>query len=157
MKGQFHRSPLCTRLYLLQYNLLDLLVTFIILGAFIFAAVYYHWPHFWLYLFIGLAIIDLIYRIISPISEFYFTQYRVIDERIEVKRGLWFQELDVIKIKHIQFMSRQSGPLTRRHQLSALTLFTAGNVLTLPYLKESDVTHLEDDILNVLERGDVNG
>lgn len=157
MKEQFHRSPLCTRLYLLQYNLLDLLVTFIILGAFIFVAVYYHWPQFWLYLFIGLAIIDLIYRIISPISEFYFTQYRVIDERIEVKRGLWFQELDVIKIKHIQFMSRQSGPLTRRHQLSALTLFTAGNVLTLPYLKESDIAQIEDNILNVLERGDVNG
>nr|WP_269814020.1 PH domain-containing protein [Staphylococcus canis] len=92
--------------------------------------------------------------LVYPHFFYLYTQYQVRHRQIMIKRHVWFQKTEVIKLERIQFVKRSSGPLLRHHNLCILTLTTAAHEVKFPYLSVDEAKRLESYCLNHIKRGD---
>ncbi|REH82473.1 PH domain-containing protein [Staphylococcus felis] len=154
MAHTFQKSPKCTRGYLFQYHLIHFLIDLFILGGLTFLWYYFNWRFEWIYLITLMTVVSILYHFIYPQIYYAFNQYRIVNNRIEIKRNIWFRKFEVMKFERIQFLTRSTGPLLRRHNLCVVSLVTAGHSIKLPYISLTEAQHIETHCLNYIEGGD---
>jgi uncharacterized protein len=71
-----------------------------------------------------LAIVWLAYR--WPVLEHHHTRYLVDDQRIEIRRGVYFRVVISVPRSRVQHTDVSQGPVERRYGLGTLVVYTAG-------------------------------
>jgi hypothetical protein len=61
-----------------------------------------------------------------PVLEYRHTRYRVDDQRIEIRRGVYFRIVISVPRSRVQHTDVSQGPLERRFGLGTLVIHTAG-------------------------------
>lgn len=104
-----------------------------------------------LFLFIGFYIIPIviILLIIFFFAIFYYIPafrkkqsilYK--DNKIFIKRGVWFKKNIIIQIKAIQFYKKSISPLEKTLNLSTIRFYMAGSQNIISCLNKSDILYL---------------
>lgn len=78
-------------------------------------------------------------------------KYLVTDEKIEVKKGLFWIRRSIIQIKRIQKIEMSSGPIDRKFNLENINIYTAAGVVDIKFLNEKEAKKLSDEINNLLK------
>ena len=61
-----------------------------------------------------------------PAIDYSHTSYRVDDEGIEIRRGVWWRTVTNVPRSRVQHTDVSQGPLERNHGLGTLVVYTAG-------------------------------
>ncbi len=81
--------------------------------------------------------------------------YRLNDTVLEIRKGVWFQVIQLLPLSRLQHVDLERGPLERSLNLASLTLYTAGTqeaAITLPGLNHATAAALRDTL--VIQGGD---
>ena len=71
-----------------------------------------------------------------PTRRYRYWHYRIGDDALEVRRGVWFRTSAAVPFHRIQQIDVEQGPLQRRHDVVTLRLRTAAAA------SEGEVPHL---------------
>ena len=61
-----------------------------------------------------------------PPRAYRYTSYRVDDQSIEIRRGVWFRVVINVPRSRVQHIDVSQGPIERRYDLGTLIIYTAG-------------------------------
>ena len=61
-----------------------------------------------------------------PAIDYSHTSYRVDDEGIEIRRGVWWRTVTNVPRSRVQHTDVSQGPFERNHGLGTLVVYTAG-------------------------------
>ncbi len=95
-------------------------------------------------------LLQLLNLIVYPIIEYIQWQYLVDDDRIEIKKGIFWRSHTVIPISRIQHVSAKSGPLQNMLGLSTVQINTAGGVHTIDELNKETAAQICDKLRNIV-------
>ena len=93
---------------------------------------------------------QLVNLIVYPIVEYIQWQYLVDDDRIEIKKGIFWRSHTVIPISRIQHVSAKSGPLQNMFGLSSVEINTAGGVHTIDELNKETAAQICEKLKNIV-------
>lgn len=88
-------------------------------------------------IFLGLALLIVLYVVISPFIRYRRYRYLISDQQVVVLEGLWFIQKDLAPIERIHQISVKRGPILRAYGLSQVSCITAGGILQIKYLEEA--------------------
>jgi len=77
--------------------------------------------------------------------------YRLNDNVLEIKSGVWFRVVRLLPLSRLQHVDLERGPLERSLGLASLVLYTAGTqeaAITIPGLTDATAVHLRDTLVN---------
>ena len=74
---------------------------------------------------------QLVNMIVYPIIEYIQWEYLIDDDRIEIKKGIFWKSHTVVPISRIQHVSYKSGPMQNAFGLATVEINTAGGVHTI--------------------------
>jgi len=75
--------------------------------------------------------------------------YRMDEEELQVRRGVWVQVHTVVPLGHVQHIDVSQGPLERAVGICSLVLHTAGTLhsqIVVPGLARATAEHIRDEI-----------
>lgn len=96
----------------------------------------------WMYLLNIIPLLMLFFAIIAPRIRYNTTSFYVHTALIECSTGIFLHKRSLIPIDRIQYIKISNGPLSRKYQLSRLTLCTTGDIVNMPYLRHEDAQQL---------------
>lgn len=97
----------------------------------------------------GLLVLQQVLQIILyPPIEYIQWQYMIADDRIEIKKGIFYKTHTVIPISRIQHVAVTQGVLQRPFRLSTVQIHTAGDVMEIQELN----TEVAEDICRHLQK-----
>jgi membrane protein YdbS with pleckstrin-like domain len=82
------------------------------------------WPKFAVWVVVVLALAVLFYR--WPPIAYRHTSYRVDDQGIEIRRGVYWRVVINVPRSRVQHIDVAQGPLERKYGLGTLVVYTAG-------------------------------
>ncbi len=85
-----------------------------------------------------------------PEVEYRHTSYRIDDEGIEIRAGVYWRAVTNVPRSRVQHTDVVQGPIERRHGLGRLVIFTAGtehSKVELPGLAHQVALNLRDHLL----------
>ena len=88
--------------------------------------------------------------IVYPIIEYIQWQYLVDDDRIEIKKGIFWRSHTIIPISRIQHVSSKSGPLQNMFGLASVQINTAGGVHSIDELNKEVAKEICDKLKNIV-------
>jgi membrane protein YdbS with pleckstrin-like domain len=86
-----------------------------------------------------------------PALEHRYARYRVDDDGLEIRRGVWWRSSIRVPKSRVQHTDVSQGPLERNFELSTLHVFTAGtehSEVTLAGLERSRAHRIRDHLLS---------
>src|SRR5699024_9823724 len=104
-------SPKQAMTYYYIHEVIQSMVSFIVMVTVLFLWSYYNLWHFLIYRFIAIILFDVIYMLLRPWLKYKYTFYCVKDHYIEIKKGLFFKKYEIVKFERTQFLKRKSNPL----------------------------------------------
>lgn len=72
--------------------------------------------------------------VIYPIIEYAQWQYMIADDRIEIKKGIFWKSHTVLPISRIQHVCAKQGPVQRMFKLGTIEIMTAAGMHTIQEL-----------------------
>lgn len=97
-----------------------------------------------------IILLQLLNLIVYPIIEYIQWAYLVDDDRIEIKKGIFWRSHTVIPISRIQHVSAKSGPLQNLFGLATVEIHTAGGVHKIDELSKATADGVCDSLKNVI-------
>ncbi|WP_213810797.1 PH domain-containing protein [Jeotgalicoccus sp. WY2] len=99
-------------------------------------SVFFSWPVWLYYTFIGLLILELAgFVFLRPWIYTKVTSYELLTDRIIVRQGFFTVKTQMIPLKRAQGVEFKTGPLSRRYDLGSVRIKTAGIGIDMPPLK----------------------
>ncbi len=74
------------------------------------------------------CIAQLVNLVIYPIIEYAQWEYLITDDRIEIKKGIFWKSHTVLPISRIQHVCAKQGPIQRMFKLGTIEIMTAANM-----------------------------
>ncbi len=86
-------------------------------------------------------------------------QYRIGDDALELRRGVWFRTTAAVPFHRIQQIDVEQGPLQRRHEVVTLRLRTAAAASegTVPHLAAAEADRLRTQLLAIARQAADDG
>ena len=107
----------------------------------------------WGYIVCGfIAFLQLINLIVYPIIEYIQWSYLITDDRIEIKKGIFWRSHTVIPISRIQHVAAKSGPIQRMFGLASVEIHTAGGVHAIQELDKAVADDICAKLQNVVNK-----
>lgn len=131
-------------------ELITSMIALVIFGALYFCTDYFHWWGWLDYVWIGLFILTIVgipwtYAVSSPL--FYKTfGYRLTDDFLYIKSGVWTLSEVVIPMTKIQSIELTQGIIMRKYGVYSIEMKTMQGSQSIPYLDEQVAKQLRDDI-----------
>ncbi len=101
-------------------------------------------------IYAGVLFIQLLNLIIYPIIEYIQWSYLIDEDRIEIKKGIFWRSHTIIPISRIQHVAAGSGPIQRMFKLATVSIHTAGGVHTICELSASTAEEICGKLQNVV-------
>lgn len=95
-------------------------------------------------------LLQLANLIVYPIIEYIQWTYLVDDDRIEIKKGIFWRSHTVIPISRIQHVSSQSGPLQNIFKLATVEIHTAGGVHKIEEINKETAAQICELLKNMV-------
>ncbi len=97
----------------------------------------------------AVALVVVVWSWWYPVLRYRHWRYRVGDEAIELRQGVWFRTRSSVPFHRLQQIDVEQGPLQRRHGVVTLHLRTAAaaTVGQVPHLAATDADVLRDRLL----------
>lgn len=80
---------------------------------------------------LSLAVIYLLVFILHPIIEYAQWSYGITEDRIEIKKGIYFKSHNIIPTGRIQHVNIAKGPVMRLFGLNKVEIHTAGGAFSI--------------------------
>jgi len=107
---------------------------------------------------IAAFVIIVAYLIVGPIVFYRRYRYRLDDDKVEIRRGVFVITHTLVPIERIHQVEVARGPINRTFGLANVNLTTAGGVATLEYLDEataeSIASKLNECVVKLLKERD---
>ncbi|WP_414047193.1 PH domain-containing protein [Macrococcus equi] len=121
-------------------------VILIVLAALWFVQ-YKEWIPVHPYVFIGIAIIGIIFFILDffifPKLTYDTSLFQLGDEEIITVNGIWNKEKRIVPYVTIQNVELEQGPIMKRFNIKSLKVITAESDLEIEYIHETEAEHLK--------------
>jgi hypothetical protein len=95
------------------------------------------------------------YLLVSPIVFFRRYRYRIDDDKVEIRRGVFVVSHTLVPIERIHQVEVSQGPINRHFGLADLTMTTAGGVVAIQYLEkpvaEDIAEKLNETVIGILK------
>jgi len=95
-------------------------------------------------------LLQLANLIIYPIIEYIQWSYLIDDDRIEIKKGIFWRSHTVIPISRIQHVSSKSGPMQNIFGLATVEINTAGGVHTIDEVSKATAAQICELLKNIV-------
>ncbi len=95
-------------------------------------------------------LIQLVNLIVYPIIEYIQWEYLIDEDRIEIKKGIFWRSHTIIPISRIQHVSSKSGPLQNMFGLASVQINTAGGVHSIDELNKEVAKEICDKLKNIV-------
>ncbi len=95
-------------------------------------------------------LLQLVNLIVYPIIEYIQWTYLIDDDRIEIKKGIFWRSHTVIPISRIQHVSSKSGPLQNAFKLATVEIHTAGGVHKIDELNKETAAKICELLKNIV-------
>jgi len=95
-------------------------------------------------------LLQLVNLIVYPIIEYIQWTYLVDDDRIEIKKGIFWRSHTVIPISRIQHVSSKSGPLQNIFKLATVEIHTAGGVHKIEEINKDTAVQICELLKNMV-------
>lgn len=106
-----------------------------------------------LIIFATIIVVNVLLNIfLYPVIRYSRYKYLITDEKIEVKRGLFWINRSIIQIKRIQKIDLNTGPIDRIYNLSNINIYTAAGVVSIRFINENEAQEISDKINKILKR-----
>ena len=107
----------------------------------------------WLYyVFIGLLVLELAgFVFLRPWIYTKVTSYELLEDRIIVRQGFFTVKTQMIPLKRAQGVEFKTGPLSRKYNLAAVRIKTAGIGIDMPPLQIDEARILKSDIIDIVK------
>ena len=140
------------RPYMTVKALLVWVTSILIFSAAGIAVYYFSWPVWLYYIFIGLLILELAgFVFLRPWIYTKVTSYELLADRIIVRQGFFTVKTQMIPLKRAQGVEFKTGPLSRRYDLGAVRIKTAGIGIDMPPLKIDEARELKRNIIDIVK------
>ena len=140
------------RPYMTVKALLVWVTSILIFSAAGIAVYYFSWPVWLYYIFIGLLILELAgFVFLRPWIYTKVTSYELLADRIVVRQGFFTVKTQMIPLKRAQGVEFKTGPLSRRYDLGAVRIKTAGIGIDMPPLKIDEARELKKNIIDIVK------
>ncbi len=140
------------RPYMTVKALLVWVTSILIFSAAGIAVYYFSWPVWLYYIFIGLLILELAgFVFLRPWIYTKVTSYELLADRIVVRQGFFTVKTQMIPLKRAQGVEFKTGPLSRRYDLGAVRIKTAGIGIDMPPLKIDEARELKRNIIDIVK------
>lgn len=73
------------------------------------------------------ALFGLLFALTWPAKAYRFTSYKVDDQGMEIRRGVYFRVVINVPRSRVQHIDVSQGPIERRYGLGTLVIYTAGS------------------------------
>ena len=93
---------------------------------------------------------QLVNLIVYPIIEYIQWEYLIDDDRIEIKKGIFWRSHTVIPISRIQHVSSKSGPVQNMFGLASVEINTAGGVHSIDELNKETAREICEKLKNIV-------
>lgn len=101
----------------------------------------------------ALTVLDCLYDItLAPSLKQKFWQYGFSDDRILLKKGIWFRKQITIPILRIQNVETKIGPIAKTMNLASLEITTAATDYTFPEMNIEEAEQLQKQIQKQIEQ-----
>ncbi|PTH66276.1 hypothetical protein BU582_09225 [Staphylococcus agnetis] len=154
LKGSMLKPSKATLSYSITSNVLQLLVEICVLSVLLYCAHLFAWHIVWTYVLVICLVLNIIMRTVYPIVSYHSYTYRIHTKVVEIRKNVWFQHYQAIKIERIQYIENVTNPLATYYKLKKLKITTAGHEIALPYLLETQANDIAIHCMTVLERGE---
>ena len=105
-----------------------------------------------LIIFATIIIVNVLLNIfLYPVIRYNRYKYLITDEKVEVKRGLFWINRSIIQIKRIQKIDLNTGPIDRIYNLSNINIYTAAGVVSIRFINENEAQEISDKINKILK------
>ena len=128
-----------------------LLIMYVVLWVFLPSV-----ERFYFYILLVLIIGAIIYFIVSPIIYYNHYCYKISDDKIEIRKGIFVLNQELVPIERIHQVNVSRGPINRFFDLASVTITTAGGNATLEYLDKdlaSEIANkLNEIVIEILKK-----
>ncbi|MFT8500537.1 MAG: PH domain-containing protein [Lacticaseibacillus paracasei] len=124
----------------------------IIIGVGLISAWFFcHWS-FWLWLgLIGIAIIQLLFRLALVPYRYRFWRYNITPTAVFLQKGFFFQKNEAIPISRIQNVTLEAGPLLQWQTLQQVNIETASTAHVIDGVTRPVADQLRNQILQLAQ------
>lgn len=96
----------------------------------------------------SLVAIFVLFALIYPHIEYIQWSYRLSDDRIEIKKGIFWRSYSIIPVARIQHVESANGVFQRMFKLASVRIYTAGGIHSIENLSQQTA----EDICALLEK-----
>ena len=96
------------------------------------------------------VLLQLINVLIYPPIEYRQWAYLITNDRIEIKKGIFFHSTSVVPISRIQHVTVTEGPIARIFGLATVTINTAGGSFRIEGLSKATANTICDNLKDVV-------
>ena len=140
------------RPYMTVKALLIWVTSILIFAAAGIAVHFFSWPVWLYYIFAGLLVLELAgYVFLRPLIYTKVTSYELLADRIIVRQGFFTVKTQMILIKRAQGVEFKTGPLSRKYDLAAVRIKTAGLGINMPPLQIDEARNLKTAIIDIVK------
>ncbi|CEA03376.1 Bacterial membrane flanked domain protein [Jeotgalicoccus saudimassiliensis] len=140
------------RPYMTVKALLIWVTSILIFAAAGIAVHFFSWPVWLYYIFAGLLVLELAgYVFLRPLIYTKVTSYELLADRIIVRQGFFTVKTQMIPIKRAQGVEFKTGPLSRKYDLAAVRIKTAGLGINMPPLQIDEARNLKTAIIDIVK------
>ncbi len=100
----------------------------------------------------GLAVLFLILAAVFP--RIYFDHYRyfISEDRVDVRKGIFFLSHTVVPIERIHQVEVKEGPVNRFYGLADVQITTAGGTAQIEYLEREEAERIAEELNTIVDR-----
>lgn len=96
--------------------------------------------------FFALIVLIAIYLLIWPAVYYARYRYRIKEDRIDIRRGVFVVRHTVVPTERIHQLEVARGPINNLFGLADVTMTTAGGIATIQYLDKEVATKIADSL-----------
>lgn len=98
------------------------------------------------------VLIQLAVTIIYPVFEYIQWSYLITDDRIEIRKGIFWRSHTIIPVGRIQHVCTNEGVIQRAYKLSTVEIHTAGGMHQIVNLSRETAQEICDKLQNEVSR-----
>ena len=107
----------------------------------------------WSWLIFGvIVLLQLANLIVYPIIEYIQWQYMIAEDRIEIKKGIFWRSHCIVPISRIQHVCTVAAPLQRMFGLASVAIYTAGGTHVIQELNKETATQICELLQNEVNK-----
>lgn len=104
------------------------------------------------YAFAAMSVLMLIITIAFPKIFYDHYRYFISEDRVDVRRGIFFLRHIVVPIERIHQVEVVAGPVNRMFGLADVHITTAGGIADIQYLEKEEADRIADELNVIVDR-----